>query len=162
MFDEIREISLPLSDIWAPDIIIKELVDFEGSPNLLYVYVNSSGTIKNSKPIQVVSACSLETYAFPFDIQNCSLTFSSALHTVHDVNLAFLRSRGDMKHDKKEFLNDSEWELLSVSSSHNILQSYAGEAAQIQFHCPGEAVLSFPDENSVCSSKTLPITIPEK
>lgn len=56
-------------------------VDFEGSPNLLYVYVNSSGTIKNSKPIQVVSACSLETYAFPFDIQNCSLTFSSALHT---------------------------------------------------------------------------------
>uniref|UniRef100_A0A8C7ARX0 5-hydroxytryptamine receptor 3B n=2 Tax=Neovison vison TaxID=452646 RepID=A0A8C7ARX0_NEOVI len=134
MFDEIREISLPLSDIWAPDIILKELVDFEGSPNLPYVYVNSSGTIKNSKPIQVVSACSLETYAFPFDIQNCSLTFSSALHTVHDVNLAFLRSRGDMKHDKKEFLNDSEWELLSVSSSHNILQSCAGESAQIQFH----------------------------
>lgn len=56
-------------------------MDFEGSPNLPYVYVNSSGTIKNSKPIQVVSACSLETYAFPFDIQNCSLTFSSALHT---------------------------------------------------------------------------------
>ncbi|XP_022368904.1 5-hydroxytryptamine receptor 3B isoform X2 [Enhydra lutris kenyoni] len=134
MFDEIREISLPLSDIWMPDIIIKEVVDFEGSPDLPYVYVNSSGTIKNSKPIQVVSACSLETYAFPFDIQNCSLTFSSALHTVHDINLAFLRSRGDMKHDKKEFLNDSEWELLSVSSTHNILQSCAGESAQIQFH----------------------------
>ncbi|XP_034864868.1 5-hydroxytryptamine receptor 3B isoform X1 [Mirounga leonina] len=134
MFDEIREISLPLSDIWAPDIIINELVDIEGSPNLPYVYVNSSGTIKNSKPIQVVSTCGLETYTFPFDIQNCSLTFSSVLHTVQDVNLAFLRSREDIKHDKKEFLNDSEWELLSVSSTYSILQSSAGDFAQIQFN----------------------------
>ncbi|XP_045693331.1 5-hydroxytryptamine receptor 3B [Phyllostomus hastatus] len=134
MFDDIREISLPLSAIWAPDIIINEFVDIERLPDLPYVYVNSSGTIKNSKSIQVVSACSLETYAFPFDIQNCSLTFNSILHTVEDVDLAFLRSREDIKHDKKAFLNDSEWELLSVSSTYNILQSSAGDFAQIQFH----------------------------
>lgn len=36
--------------------------------------------IKNYKPMQVVTACSLDMYAFPFDTQNCSLTFSSALH----------------------------------------------------------------------------------
>ncbi|KAF7466653.1 Hypothetical predicted protein [Marmota monax] len=81
MFDEIREISLPLSAIWAPDIIINEFVDIERSPDISYVYVTSSGSIKNFKPIQVVSACSLQTYAFPFDIQNCSLTFNSILHT---------------------------------------------------------------------------------
>ena len=56
-------------------------VDIERSPDLPYVYVNSSGTIKHSKPIQLVSVCSLDTYAFPFDIQNCSLTFNSILHT---------------------------------------------------------------------------------
>ncbi|KAI5943325.1 5-hydroxytryptamine receptor 3B [Manis javanica] len=134
MFDEIREISLPLSAIWAPDIIINEFVDSERSPDLPYVYVNSSGTIKNSKPIQVVSACSLETYTFPFDIQNCSLTFRSILHTVEDVDLAFLRSREDIKHDKKAFLNDSEWELLSVSSAYDILQTNAGDFAQIQYN----------------------------
>ncbi|XP_036921575.1 5-hydroxytryptamine receptor 3B [Sturnira hondurensis] len=134
IFDNISEISLPLSAIWAPDIIINEFVDIERLPDLPYVYVNSSGTIKNSKSIQVVSACSLETYAFPFDIQNCSLTFNSILHTVEDVDLAFLRSREDIKNDKKAFLNDSEWELLSVSSAYNILQSSAGDFAQIQFH----------------------------
>ncbi|XP_010951845.2 5-hydroxytryptamine receptor 3B [Camelus bactrianus] len=134
MFDEINEISLPLSAIWAPDIIINEFVDIERSPDLPYVYVNSSGTIKHSKPIQVVSACNLETYAFPFDIQNCSLTFSSILHTVEDVDLAFLRSREDTTHDKKAFLNDSEWELLSVSSTYNILRSSAGDFAQIRFN----------------------------
>ncbi|KAM6173897.1 5-hydroxytryptamine receptor 3B [Erethizon dorsatum] len=134
MFDEIREISLPLSAIWAPDIIINEFVDTERSPDLPYVYVNSSGTIKNFKPIQVVSACSLQTYAFPFDTQNCSLTFNSILHTVEDVDLGFLRNREDIKHDKKAFSNDSEWELLSVSSTYNVLQSSAGDFAQIQFN----------------------------
>lgn len=134
LFDEISEISLPRSAIWAPDIIINEFVDTERSPDLPYVYVNSSGTIKNSKPIQVVSACGLETYAFPFDVQNCSLTFNSILHTVEDVDLAFLRSREDINRDNVVFLNDSEWELLSVSSVYSIQQSSIGDFAQIQFN----------------------------
>ncbi|XP_028617942.1 5-hydroxytryptamine receptor 3B-like, partial [Grammomys surdaster] len=134
LFDEIQEISLPLSAIWAPDIIINEFVDVERSPDLPYVYVNSSGTIRNYKPIQVVSACSLQTYAFPFDIQNCSLTFNSILHTVEDIDLGFLRNREDMENDKKAFLNDSEWQLLSVSSTYHIRQSSTGDFAQIQFN----------------------------
>ncbi|XP_055963518.1 5-hydroxytryptamine receptor 3B [Sorex fumeus] len=134
LFDEITEISLPLSVIWAPDIIINEFVEMERSPDLPYVYVNSSGTIKNFKPIQVVSACNLETYAFPFDVQNCSLTFKSVLHTVEDVDLAFLRSREDIEHDQKMFMNDSEWELVSVSSAYSILESSTGSFAQIQFN----------------------------
>ncbi|KAM5245986.1 5-hydroxytryptamine receptor 3B [Ctenodactylus gundi] len=134
LFDDIREISLPLSAIWAPDLIINEFVDTERSPDFPYVYVSSSGTIKNCKPIQVVSACNLQTYAFPFDIQNCSLTFNSILHTVEDVDLDFLRNREDVKYDKKAFLNDSEWELLSVSSTYNILKSSTGNFAQIRFN----------------------------
>ncbi|XP_051011801.1 5-hydroxytryptamine receptor 3B [Acomys russatus] len=134
LFDEIQEISLPLSAIWAPDIIINEFVDLERSPDLPYVYVNSSGTIRNHKPIQVVSACSLQTYAFPFDIQNCSLTFTSILHTVEDIDLGFLRNRKDIENDKRVFMNDSEWQLLSISSTYHIRQSSAGDFAQIQFN----------------------------
>ncbi|XP_036047554.1 5-hydroxytryptamine receptor 3B isoform X3 [Onychomys torridus] len=154
LFDEIQEISLPLSAIWAPDIIINELfscvsysVDLERSPDLPYVYVNSSGTISNHKPIQVVSACSLQTYAFPFDIQNCSLTFNSMLHTVEDIDLGFLRNREDIENDKRVFLNDSEWQLLSVSSTYHILRSSVGNFAQIRFNvvirrCPLAYVVS--------------------
>lgn len=56
-------------------------VDVGKSPVIPYVYVNCSGTVKNYKPIQVVSACHLEIYAFPFDKQNCTLTFRSWLHS---------------------------------------------------------------------------------
>ncbi|KAG7488130.1 hypothetical protein MATL_G00031120 [Megalops atlanticus] len=31
--------------------------------------------------LRIVSACNLEIYTFPFDIQNCSLTFGSYMHT---------------------------------------------------------------------------------
>ncbi|XP_050777462.1 5-hydroxytryptamine receptor 3B [Gopherus flavomarginatus] len=133
-YDGIREISLPLSTLWSPDIVINEFVDVSRSPDLPYVYVNAAGMIKNYKPMQVVSACSLEAYAFPFDTQNCSLTFSSILHTVEDVDLAFWRSRENIKNNKMLFLDDGEWELLSVPSHPRVLHMETGRFAQIQFN----------------------------
>lgn len=56
-------------------------VDEGKSPPIPYVYVNASGSVRNYRPMQVVVACSLEMYAFPFDKQNCSLTFRSWLHS---------------------------------------------------------------------------------
>jgi 5-hydroxytryptamine receptor 3 len=53
---------------------------------------------------------------------------------VEDIDLDLLSHREDITHDKKVFLNDSEWELLSVSSAYNILQSSVGDFAQIQFN----------------------------
>ncbi|KAG8434457.1 hypothetical protein GDO86_012724 [Hymenochirus boettgeri] len=133
-FDGIEEISLPLDAIWVPDIVINEFVEDGKSQDLPYVYVSSSGTIRNYKPMQVISACNLETYAFPFDIQNCSLTFSSCLHTVNDLNLSIWRSYEEISEDKSIFLNDGEWELLSVPSSYGVLYTQGGSFAQVQFN----------------------------
>ncbi|XP_053125847.1 5-hydroxytryptamine receptor 3B [Hemicordylus capensis] len=133
-YDGIQEISLPINSIWVPDIIIGEFVDASRSPDLPFVYVNATGLVKHYKPMQVVSACSLRMYAFPFDTQNCSLTFSSALHTVQDVDLAFLRSHENIQNDQPLFLDNGEWELVSVLSEQHILQTQTGGFAQIQFH----------------------------
>lgn len=56
-------------------------MDVGKSPNIPYVYVRHQGEVQNYKPLQVVTACSLDIYNFPFDVQNCSLTFTSWLHT---------------------------------------------------------------------------------
>lgn len=56
-------------------------VDVGKSPEIPYVYVGHHGEVQNYKPLQVVTACSLDIYNFPFDVQNCSLTFTSWLHT---------------------------------------------------------------------------------
>uniref|UniRef100_A0A672MAM1 5-hydroxytryptamine receptor 3B n=1 Tax=Sinocyclocheilus grahami TaxID=75366 RepID=A0A672MAM1_SINGR len=134
-FDGITEISLSSDAIWVPDVIISEFVDVGKSPVIPYVYVNCSGTVKkNYKPIQVVSACHLEMYAFPFDKQNCTLTFRSWLHSVNEVDLAQWRPAEEIANDTREFMNNSEWELLSVPFHYWTQNLEDRDYAQIQFN----------------------------
>lgn len=55
-------------------------MDEDKSPKTAYVYLHNTGRVFDDKPIRVVSTCRLEIYTFPFDIQNCSLTFGAHLH----------------------------------------------------------------------------------
>ncbi|XP_038563478.1 5-hydroxytryptamine receptor 3B [Micropterus salmoides] len=133
-FDGINEISLSSDAIWIPDIIVSEFVDEGKSPPIPYVYVNSSGSVKNYRPMQVVLACRLEMYAFPFDKQNCSLTFRSWLHSVKEIDLALWRSAEAIANHKREFMNDGEWELLSIPSSYWQIHQDNTDYALIQFN----------------------------
>ncbi|RVE64290.1 hypothetical protein OJAV_G00144050 [Oryzias javanicus] len=133
-FDDINEISLSSDAIWVPDVIVSEFVEEGKSPPIPYVYVNSSGSVKNYRPIQAVLACSLEMYAFPFDKQNCSLTFRSWLHSVKEIDLALWRSADAIASDKREFMNDGEWELLSIPSQYRQIRQDDADYSQIQFN----------------------------
>ncbi|XP_057606959.1 5-hydroxytryptamine receptor 3A isoform X3 [Hippopotamus amphibius kiboko] len=113
-FDNITKLSIPTESIWVPDILINEFVDVGKSPNIPYVYVRHDGEVQNYKPLQVVTACSLDIYNFPFDVQNCSLTFTSWLHTIQDINISLLRLPEKVKFDRSVFMNQGEWELLGV------------------------------------------------
>nr|XP_025963249.1 5-hydroxytryptamine receptor 3A [Dromaius novaehollandiae] len=115
-FDNVTQISLPTESIWVPDILISEFVDVGKSPDIPYVYVHHHGEVWNLKPIQVMTACSLDIYNFPFDVQNCSLTFTSWLHNIRDLNLSLWRQPERVKFDRNVFLNQGEWELLYVLS----------------------------------------------
>uniref|UniRef100_A0A672YZL4 5-hydroxytryptamine receptor 3B n=1 Tax=Sphaeramia orbicularis TaxID=375764 RepID=A0A672YZL4_9TELE len=133
-FDGITEISLSSDAIWIPDVIVSEFVDEGKSPPIPYVYVNSSGSVKNNRPMQVVLACNLQMYAFPFDKQNCSLTFRSWLHSVQEIDLALLRSAEAIANDKRKFMNDGEWELLSIPSHYWKIHHGDKGYAHIQFN----------------------------
>uniref|UniRef100_A0A2K6L8J1 5-hydroxytryptamine receptor 3A n=2 Tax=Rhinopithecus bieti TaxID=61621 RepID=A0A2K6L8J1_RHIBE len=113
-FDNITKLSIPTDSIWVPDILINEFVDVGKSPNIPYVYIRHQGEVQNYKPLQVVTACSLDIYNFPFDVQNCSLTFTSWLHTIQDINISLWRLPEKVKFDKSVFMNQGEWELLGV------------------------------------------------
>uniref|UniRef100_A0A8D2PHW0 5-hydroxytryptamine receptor 3A n=1 Tax=Zosterops lateralis melanops TaxID=1220523 RepID=A0A8D2PHW0_ZOSLA len=117
-FDNLTQISLPVESIWVPDILINEFVDVGKSPHVPYVYVSHHGEVQNLKPIQVMTACSLDIYNFPFDVQNCSLTFTSWLHhsEFRDINLSLWRQPELVKFDRSVFMNQGEWELLYVLS----------------------------------------------
>lgn len=55
-------------------------MDEDKSPQTPYVYIYNTGHVYDDSPLRVVSTCKLGIYSFPFDIQNCSLTFGSYIH----------------------------------------------------------------------------------
>lgn len=62
-------------------------VDDDVSQACPYVYVNHTGHIRWDRMLRLVSACNLEIFSFPFDVQNCTFTFGSYMHTSRMHNL---------------------------------------------------------------------------
>uniref|UniRef100_A0A3B3QS47 5-hydroxytryptamine receptor 3A-like n=1 Tax=Paramormyrops kingsleyae TaxID=1676925 RepID=A0A3B3QS47_9TELE len=91
-------VTLPREKLWMPDIVINECMDRDTSPRIPYVHLDSSGYVTDSRPVRSVSSCNLDIYTFPFDVQNCSLTFNSYIHTcerttAHICNSIVMRRR---------------------------------------------------------------------
>ncbi|XP_004689305.1 PREDICTED: 5-hydroxytryptamine receptor 3A isoform X2 [Condylura cristata] len=134
-FDNITKLSIPTDSIWVPDILINEFVDVGKSPEIPYVYVQQHGKVQNYKPLQVVTACSLDIYNFPFDVQNCSLTFTSWLHTIQDINISLWRLPEKVKSDKSVFMNQGEWELLAVLAQYREFSMESSDSyAEMKFY----------------------------
>ena len=56
-------------------------VDDDVSQACPYVYLNHTGHIRWDRMLRLVSSCNLEIFSFPFDVQNCTFTFGSYMHT---------------------------------------------------------------------------------
>ncbi|XP_067272539.1 5-hydroxytryptamine receptor 3A isoform X1 [Pseudorasbora parva] len=72
--------------------------------------------------LRLVSACNLQIFNFPFDIQNCSFTFGSYMHTIKDVRVSPALSFTEMTENSKRYLQASgEWELVVILGDASIL-----------------------------------------
>lgn len=67
--------------ILAMNVFFTYSVDDDVSQACPYVYVNHTGHIRWDRMLRLVSACNLEIFSFPFDVQNCTFTFGSYMHT---------------------------------------------------------------------------------
>ncbi|XP_063775371.1 5-hydroxytryptamine receptor 3A-like [Pseudophryne corroboree] len=119
----IEKISLPVEDIWMPDIIVYEFIDEDKSQRTPFVYVNHTGRVRYDRMLRVVSSCNLGIFNFPFDVQNCSLTFGSYMHTVRDVRLGLALPVEQILQNSLQYLETSgEWELLRIEGAPDILR----------------------------------------
>uniref|UniRef100_A0A8C3A4F5 5-hydroxytryptamine receptor 3A n=1 Tax=Cyclopterus lumpus TaxID=8103 RepID=A0A8C3A4F5_CYCLU len=109
-------VSVPREKLWMPDIFISEFMEEDNSPKTPYVYLYNTGRVSDDKPIRVVSSCKLDIYTFPFDIQNCSLTFGSYLHIGKPV-LTYAEVQ-----ESKLLQNKGEWELVDIEAGQTNLE----------------------------------------
>uniref|UniRef100_A0A8C5M482 5-hydroxytryptamine receptor 3A-like n=2 Tax=Leptobrachium leishanense TaxID=445787 RepID=A0A8C5M482_9ANUR len=84
--------------------------------------------------MRVVSSCNLGIFNFPFDVQNCSLTFGSYMHTVKDVRVGLALPVEQIMVNSLNYLETSgEWELLRIEGFPDILKFGADEWDIITF-----------------------------
>ncbi|KAJ0032538.1 hypothetical protein NQD34_002619, partial [Periophthalmus magnuspinnatus] len=121
--DGVTKISLPVKQLWSPDIIVYEFVDDDVSQACPFVYVNHTGHIRWDRMLRLVSACNLKIFSFPFDVQNCTFTFGSYMHTIRDVRVSPALTFKEMSGNSKRYLEASgEWELVNILGETSILQ----------------------------------------
>ncbi|KAF7703159.1 hypothetical protein HF521_022166 [Silurus meridionalis] len=72
--------------------------------------------------LRLVTACNLEIFSFPFDVQNCTFTFGSYMHTIRDVRVKPALPFDQMSENSKRYLEASgEWELVVILGEAGVL-----------------------------------------
>ncbi|XP_012495829.1 PREDICTED: 5-hydroxytryptamine receptor 3C-like [Propithecus coquereli] len=131
----VSKLTVTTENLWLPDIFIVESMNVEQIPEGLSAYVTSDGHIVYSKPMRVTSICNLNIFYFPFDQQNCTLTFSSFFYTVDSMLLGMDKEVWEITDTSQNILNtQGEWELLGISKA--TLRMAVGPSLfdQIMFH----------------------------
>ncbi|XP_035978385.1 5-hydroxytryptamine receptor 3E-like isoform X2 [Halichoerus grypus] len=114
----ITKISVATKNLWLQDIFIVEFMDVDKTPKGLTAYVSNEGRIRYKKPMKVASICSLDIFYFPFDQQNCTLTFSSFLYTVENMLLGMEKEVWEIADTSQDIVQThGEWELLGINKA---------------------------------------------
>ncbi|XP_076131748.1 5-hydroxytryptamine receptor 3C-like [Alosa pseudoharengus] len=122
-------ITVPREKLWRPDVVINEFVDKNKAPDTYYVRVNNTGYVTDGMPVKVKSSCNLNIYTFPFDIQKCSFTFHSYMHSADTVHMYFGRSVEEILQRSNELMQTmGEWELLGMTSYKHNLVTFDGNS----------------------------------
>ncbi|XP_062415973.1 5-hydroxytryptamine receptor 3A-like [Pungitius pungitius] len=115
----------PPSDVfWTPDLTIEEMINADKLPVSPYLLLDYDGEVFLRSNMVVVSSCRMEVYKFPFDVQNCRLTFKSIVHSYIDLQLhnsADSKWNMDWSLDK---MTQSEWLFVNMNISEEIVNNF--------------------------------------
>ncbi|XP_041125875.1 5-hydroxytryptamine receptor 3A-like [Polyodon spathula] len=133
-FGGLNKVSIPVDNIWRPDLYVYEFVEEDLSPQIPYMYVRSSGRITHDKPLRIVSSCNLNIFYFPFDIQTCTLSLGPFLHTASDIVLGLHQTSDEITAESKENIqNKGEWELLNIDAQTTTWQMQGENWSKVIF-----------------------------
>ncbi|XDB46773.1 hypothetical protein AB1E18_000388 [Capra hircus] len=114
----IKKLTITAENLWLPDIFIVESMDVDQTPDGLSAYVSNDGRVVYNKLMRVTSICNLDIFYFPFDQQNCTLTFSSFLYTEESMLLGMDKEVWEIMDNSRDLgRTQGEWELLGINKA---------------------------------------------
>uniref|UniRef100_A0A3B4WES0 Cholinergic receptor nicotinic alpha 9 subunit n=1 Tax=Seriola lalandi dorsalis TaxID=1841481 RepID=A0A3B4WES0_SERLL len=117
-YDGLDVIHIPSSLVWRPDLVLynKADDDFSG-PMDTNVRLRYNGEITWDAPAITKSSCVVDVSYFPFDSQECNLTFGSWTYNGHQVDIIMGRDSGDLS----DFVENVEWECHGMPATKNVI-----------------------------------------
>ncbi|XP_047210297.1 neuronal acetylcholine receptor subunit alpha-9-II isoform X1 [Girardinichthys multiradiatus] len=117
-YDGLDVIHIPSSLVWRPDLVLynKADDDFSG-PMDTNVKLRYNGEITWDAPAITKSSCVVDVSYFPFDSQECNLTFGSWTYNGNQVDIIMGMDSGDLS----DFVENVEWECHGMPATKNVI-----------------------------------------
>ncbi|KAG9342434.1 hypothetical protein JZ751_016436 [Albula glossodonta] len=117
-YDGLEVIRIPSDLVWRPDIVLYNKADDESSgPADTNVVLRYNGEITWDSPAITKSSCVVDVSYFPFDYQQCNLTFGSWTYNGNQVDIAMAMDSGDLS----DFVENVEWECHGMPAVKNVI-----------------------------------------
>uniref|UniRef100_A0A672NQS6 Cholinergic receptor nicotinic alpha 9 subunit n=1 Tax=Sinocyclocheilus grahami TaxID=75366 RepID=A0A672NQS6_SINGR len=118
-YDGLEVIRIPSNLVWRPDIVLYNNADEEDSsgPPDTNVVLRYNGEITWDSPAITKSSCKVDVSYFPFDSQECNLTFGSWTYNGNQVDIRMGMESGDLS----DFVENVEWECHGMPAIKNII-----------------------------------------
>lgn len=81
------------------------------------VVIRCDGQIRWDSPAITKSSCKVDVSYFPFDGQQCPLTFGSWTYNGNQIDLLSMQETGDLT----DFVENVEWEVLGMLAKRNVI-----------------------------------------
>lgn len=109
----VASVRIPSDKIWTPDIKLYNYADMrlDEHRNALCIVYNT-GYIYWMPQAVYRSSCPIDVYAFPFDVQNCSLRFASWTYDGGKLDVSFYEDKNYI--DLTEYTKSNAWKIIDV------------------------------------------------
>ncbi|TNM86098.1 neuronal acetylcholine receptor subunit alpha-9-I isoform X1 [Takifugu flavidus] len=116
-YNDLEMINIPSDLVWKPDIVLYNKADEEsaGASNT-NVKLRYNGEIVWDSPAITKSTCVVDVSYFPFDWQQCTLTFGSWTYNGNQVDISLTMDSGDLS----DFVENVEWECHGMPAVRKV------------------------------------------
>uniref|UniRef100_A0A3B3H6I2 Uncharacterized protein n=1 Tax=Oryzias latipes TaxID=8090 RepID=A0A3B3H6I2_ORYLA len=84
-----KHILVPVKYLWMPDLTIVEMTERDKTAPNPHVDIHHHGWVEYRDGQVVTSTCTMHVYKFPFDIQDCRISFKSITHSEEELKLFY-------------------------------------------------------------------------
>ncbi|XP_077989355.1 neuronal acetylcholine receptor subunit alpha-10-like [Glandiceps talaboti] len=115
IFDGIRTIQIPISEVWQPDTVLYGSVKVNFQRHFdTDAIIYSDGKVQALQPMVLKCTCTIDATLFPFDEQRCDFKFAS--WSYHSGLINYTQS---VHSNIERFTENGEWKVLEMPIETN-------------------------------------------